>query len=107
MPTEIEPVNSDVGLIQDDHGSPYPPSGTRPEASEPAIVPRKNGASTEEVANTTPNSFACHSVSLYLRNAKLAPRRTMPTSASTSGTYSVVIAAANDRGKPVHHITST
>ncbi len=60
---------------------------------------------SDEPANTAPKSRACASVAEYLRNAKLAPRSTMPTSASASGNVSVVVAAAKVSGKPVHQIT--
>ena len=73
----------------------------------PATVPRKNGVRTDDVAKTTPNSRAWPSVSAYLRNAKLAPRSTIPSSARSSGSTSVDIAAAKASGKPVHQITRT
>jgi hypothetical protein len=41
----------------------------------------------------------------YLRNAKLAPRNTIPARARLSGMNSVVVAAAKVAGKPVHHMT--
>jgi hypothetical protein len=54
-----------------------------------------------------PNNRAWPSVPAYLRKAKLAPRSTIPSRANNSGRISVVIAAAKDRGKPVHHTTRT
>ena len=62
---------------------------------------------SEDPAKTTPNRRAWPSVPAYLRNAKLAPRSTMPSRASIIGTASVVMVAANASGNPVHHITST
>ena len=62
---------------------------------------------TEDTAKITPNSRAWRRVAEYLRNAKLAPRSTMPSSARSNGTTSVDIVAANDSGNPVHQITST
>ena len=82
-----------------------PVAGTRPDAIAPTTAPRKNGVISEEPANTTPNNRAWPSVAAYLRNAKPAPRSTMPSSARNSGTASVLMVAANDSGKPVHHIT--
>jgi hypothetical protein len=55
----------------------------------------------------TPNRRAWASVAAYLRNAKLAPRSTIPSSASSNGTARLLIVAAKVVGKPVHHITST
>ncbi|TWG97088.1 hypothetical protein L615_003900000100 [Nocardioides sp. J9] len=107
MPTAIRPPNSEVGFTHDSQRSPAPSSGTRPDAMPPATVPRKNGVRMLEVAKTTPKSRAWPRVSEYFRKAKLAPRSTMPSSASSSGSTSVDIAAAKDSGKPVHQVTST
>jgi len=87
--------------------SPYPPAGIRPDAIAPATVPRKNGVITDEAAKIAPKNRAWAKVSAYLRNAKLAPRNTIPANASISGMNSVVIAAAKAAGKPVHQITNT
>src|SRR6201997_3520411 len=105
--TARQPPTSDVGLIHEPIGSPYPPAGTRPDAIAPATVPRKNGVITDEAAKIALKNCAWEKVAAYLRNAKLAPRNTIPAKASMSGMNSVVIAAANAAGKPVHHTTST
>ena len=107
MPTATIPPTSDVVPVQDDHGSPSPWAGTRPEAMAPATVPRKKGVTTDEAAKTTPKNRAWPKVAAYLRNANAEPRSTMPTRARTSGTASVVATAAKVEGKPVHHTTST
>src|SRR5258708_6393549 len=103
--TARQPPTTDVGLSHDLIGSPYPPAGTRPEAIAPATVPRKNGVISDEAAKIAPKSLACAYVSAYLRNAKPAPRSTIPASASIIGVNSVVMAAAKATGNPVHHIT--
>ena len=107
MPTAITPPMSDVGLSHDDQTSPRPSAGTRPDATAPATVPRKNGVISDAPAKTTPNSRACAIVAAYLRNAKAAPRSTMPSSANSIGKIKVFMAAANASGNPVHHVTST
>ena len=96
--TAITPPKNDVGVSQDDHRSPRPCAGTRPEAIAPATAPRKNGVTTEEAAKTTPKNRARPRVSEYLRNAKLEPRSTIPSSAKSIGRISVDIAEANDSG---------
>src|SRR4051812_1606861 len=103
--TARQPPTSDVGLSHDPTASPYPLAGTRPEATAPATVPRKKGVISDEPAKIAPNNRACAIVAEYLRNAKLAPRNTIPANASIIGMNSVVIAAANALGKPVHQIT--
>ena len=105
--TARQPPTSEVGLIHEPSWSPYPAAGTRPEAIAPATVPRKNGAISDDPAKIAPNNLAWLNVSAYLRNAKLAPRNTIPASASIKGTNRVVIAAANAAGNPVHQITKT
>jgi hypothetical protein len=107
VPTAITPPKREVGVTHDAHRSPSPSAGTRPDAIAPAMVPKKNGAITDEQAKTTPKSRACARVPEYLRKAKLAPRSTMPSSASRNGTKRVFIAAAKVSGKAVHHVTST
>jgi hypothetical protein len=73
----------------------------------PATVPKKNGVISEDPAKMAPNRRAWRNVAAYLRNAKPAPRSTIPARASVNGVNSVVVAAAKALGKPVHHITST
>ena len=99
------PPTIDVGLIHDPMRSPYPSAGTRPDAMAPAAAPRKNGVITDDAAKIAPKRRAWAKVSEYLRNANVAPRNTIPASASRSGMKRVLVAAANVAGKPVHHIT--
>src|SRR5258707_13115739 len=68
--TARQPPTTDVRLSHDPIGSPYPPAGTRPEATAPATVPRKNGAISDEPAKIAPKSLACADVSAHFRNAK-------------------------------------
>src|ERR1700682_2113170 len=103
--TARQPPTNDVGLSQDLIWSPYPPAGTRPDATAPTTVPKKNGVITDDPAKIAPNNLACVNVAAYLRNAKLAPRNTIPTSASHNGMNRVVVAAAKAAGNPVHQIT--
>src|ERR1700687_1167894 len=103
--TARQPPTSDVGLIHELIRFPYPRAGTRPEAIAPATVPRKNGAISDDPAKIAPNNLAWVNVAAYLRNAKLAPRNTIPASASINGMNRVVVAAANASGNPVHQIT--
>src|SRR3954464_6686473 len=92
------PPTMDVGLIHDPTRSPYPSAGTRPDAMAPAAAPRKNGGITDDAAKIAPKRRACAKVSAYLRNAKVAPRKTIPASARRSGINRVVVAAANVAG---------
>src|ERR1700682_33894 len=103
--TARAPPTNDVGLSQDLIWSPYPPAGTRPDAIAPTTVPRKNGVISDDPVKIAPNNLAWVKVSAYLRNAKLAPRNTIPASASIRGMNRVVVAAANAVGNPVHQIT--
>src|ERR1700693_1026784 len=105
--TARQPAISDVGVIHVQIRSPYPRAGIRPEAIAPATVPRKNGVISDDAAKIAPNNLAWVKVSAYLRNAKLAPRKTIPASASISGMNRVVVAAANAAGKAVHQNTRT
>src|ERR1700674_2759582 len=104
--TARQPPTSDVGLSQELIRSPYPPAGTRPDAIAPATVPKKNGVISDDAAKTAPNNRASAKVAAYLRKAKLAPRNTIPASASHNGMNKVVVAAANAIGNPVHQITT-
>src|SRR5262245_43870645 len=65
------------------------------------------GTSTDEVANATPKLRWLETRVTSLRNAKLAPRRTMPSAARLSGTNNVRVIDANASEKPVHSTTST
>lgn len=60
---------------------------------------------TDEIAKMAPNRRACPSVAAYLRNAKLAPLRTISSSARSIGTMRVDIAAAKVSGNAVHQVT--
>ena len=102
MSTASVPPSHDVGPVHDVHRSPYPSAGTRPLATAPAIIPRKNGVINDELANTTPYSRASPSVAENLRKANVAPRSTMPNPASSHGTNSVVISALKAVGNAVH-----
>src|SRR3954451_18711654 len=96
------PPSTDVGLSQLVTGSPDPVLGTRPDAMPPATAPKQNGVITDEDANATPLS-RCSAVRIdTLRNANPEPRSTIPNTAIPSGTYSVVMIAANAVGNPVH-----
>lgn len=98
----------EVGLTHAPTRSPLArPGGTRPDATAPATVPRKNGVSTDDSAKAAPNRRCCHSSVLLLRNANAAPLPMIPKAASVRGMYSVDITAAKTAGKPVHSITST
>src|ERR1700758_37971 len=107
MVTAMQPPTSDVGLIHEPIGSPYPPAGTRPDAIAPTTVPRKNGVTTDEAAKIVLKNLAFSKLAGDLRNAKSAPRKRIPAKASMSGMNSVVIAAAKAVGKAVHHVSST
>ena len=51
--TASTPPTHDVGPVQLVHRSPRP-SGTRPPAIAPGIMPRKNGVMTDDAANAAP-----------------------------------------------------
>ena len=53
MSTASTPPTHDVGPVQLRHTSP-PSIGTRPLATAPAIMPRKNGVITDDAANIAP-----------------------------------------------------
>ena len=79
-----------MGLTQLLQGSPaLPPEGTRPEAMLPTTAPRQYGTSTDESANAAPKLRWSRVRKTALRNAKLAPRSTMPSAARVSGTNRV------------------
>ena len=101
------PPTSEVGPVHEVHRSPGPWAGTRPEATAPAMVPNRNGVTTEDVANITPWNRARASVGDILRNANAAPRITIPAPARQNGTNSVSMIEANASGKPVQRYTST
>jgi hypothetical protein len=60
----------------------------------PAMAPMQYGTSTEASAKPPPNARRNLRVTTALRNAKLAPRRTMPKAAMVSGTKSVRVIEA-------------
>ena len=62
---------------------------------------------SDDPAKSTPATRAHRSVGENLRNAKPAPRSTIPSPASQNGIASVRINDANASGKPVHKKTST
>ena len=95
----------DVPLHQLVNRSPLPSAGTRPEATAPTTAPMKNGVSSDEMANDAPSTRCTASRPATWRRAKLAPRRTMPSAASESGTNSVVPIAEKASGNPVHSTT--
>src|SRR6478672_10895764 len=101
--TASRPPTMDVGLIQLDHGSPaLPPEGTRSDAIAPATAPMQNGTSTDDIANAAPKLRRSQVVNTDLRNAKLAPRITMPNAASVNGTKRVRVIDANVSANAVH-----
>jgi len=76
-------------------------------ATAPAMVPRKNGVTTEEAAKQAPKRRLSHSSDsgTALRKAKAAPRMITPKATAVSGRYSVDMIEANASGKPVHSTT--
>ena len=77
----------DVWLAQLVSASPVAlPTGTRPEAIPPTTVPRKNGTSSDESANTEPSERCSKMLAAWPRRAKAEPRRMIPTAARNSGT---------------------
>ena len=105
MPTAMRPPKIEVGLTQESISGPRADAGTRPDAIAPATQPKKNGVISDEAAKIAPNSRAWARVAAYLRKANDAPRKTIPSSARSSGMTSVLIIAANDSGKAVHQVT--
>src|SRR6266404_5059859 len=105
--TARTPPSTEVGLTQLDHKGPaMPPVGTRPEAIAPAMAPMQYGTRIEEVANAAPKFRRLEVRVTCSRNAKLEPRRTMPSPAIDSGTNNVSPTDANTSGKLVHNTTS-
>ena len=84
-----------------------PSAGTRPLATAPTIIPKKNGVISDDAANITPNRRARAIVSANLRKANPAPRSTMPAPTSSHGMYSVVMIGPKPVGNAVHRNTST
>src|SRR4051794_16876293 len=95
----------EVGLHQLVMASPYPCAGTRPDAIPPAIVPKKNGVSTDEAANVAPANRCSDVRTSTLRKANPEPRITIPSPASPNGMYSVVMMAEKAGGNPVQSTT--
>lgn len=73
----------------------------------PMTVPRKNGAASEDEANTAPVKASKGSWRRVFLNANPAPRKTMASTASMSGTNRIEVNAAKASGKAVHKMTST
>ena len=106
MATASSPTSADVGFSQLVHGSPAAlPAGTRPLAIAPPAAPRKNGVTTEEIANTALAARRAVTLSATGRNAKAAPRSTIPRAARVSGTNRVDMIAAKAGGKAVQRMT--
>ena len=82
-------------------------AGTRPAATAPATVPRKNGVITEENAKAAPKIRRCHTAVTLLRNANAEPRAITPNAAQVSGIHRVEATAPNSGGNAVHIMTST
>ena len=102
------PISTEVGFSHDDQTSPAAlPTGTRPEAIAPATVPRQNGISTEDEANSAPSARASRIVPACPRMAKAAPRKMIPSAARNSGIDSVEKIEANATGNAVQTTTST
>src|SRR5262249_11976107 len=102
------PPRNEVGLIQLLQMSPpVPPAGTRPDAIAPPTQPLKKGTRRDEDAKAAPKFRLLRGGGTPFRNAKLAPRSTMPSAANVSGTNSVRVIDWNASGKPVHSTTST
>ena len=64
------------------------------------------GTSTDENAKIAPNARRSDVRKRLLRNAKLAPRSTIPSAASVRGTKSVSVIDAKASGNAVHSTTS-
>ena len=105
MATKSTPIASELPFTQLVSRSPSPSAGTRPDAIPPTTVPMKNGVSSDDSANIAPNARRCSTGSTALRNAKPAPRRTIPSAASVSGTNSVDMIAANASENAVQSTT--
>src|SRR6478735_1265967 len=104
--TARTPPRIDVGLTQLSHGSPArPPDGTRPDAIAPATAPMQYGTSTDDAAKAAPKLRRSRVVNTALRNAKLAPRITIPNAAIVSGTNRVSMIDANASANAVHSTT--
>src|SRR3954451_25124683 len=107
MQTASSPRVIEVGFSQLLHGSPgAPPSGTRPLAMLPATAPRQKGTSTEDRANAAPKFRRSRVRNTAFRNAKPAPRSTMPNAARVSGTNRVRVIEAYAVGKQVQSTTN-
>jgi hypothetical protein len=61
------------------------PGGTRPEATPPTTVPKKNGVRREDNANAAPKKRRMPSVATLFRYANAAPRAMIPKAARVSG----------------------
>ena len=104
--TDTRPNPSDIGLNQTSQterlGSSKP---TRPEAIAPRQAAKKNGVRIDEMPKTRSAARCVRGSSAMWRNAKNAPRRIRPMSASANSRYRLAKADWNRRGKPVQHTT--
>ena len=57
----------------------------RPEATAPAMAPRKKGVMTDEAAKAAPRPRRAGTPWNCLRNTKAEPRRMMPMATAVSG----------------------
>ena len=97
-----------VELVQLVSSSPAAlPTGTRPDAIPPTTVPRKNGTSSDDSANTAPRLRRSAMLAASPRRANAAPRRMIPTAARKSGIASVEAIEPNASGNAVQSTTST
>ena len=78
---------------------------TRPLAIAPAAAPRKNGVTTDEAAKTAPARRRPAGPVARGRNAKAAPRKTIPRAARLSGTNRADMIAAKAGGNAVQRMT--
>jgi hypothetical protein len=102
------PITSESGLSQLVTGSPVAlPTGTRPPATAPTTVPRKNGVSTEASPKSLSASNRPRARRALWWNANPDPRRTTPSAARLSGMNNVEKIASKADGKPVQSMTST
>ena len=100
MATKSAPVTSESGLTQLVTTSPVAlPTGTRPPATAPTTVPRKNGVSTEAAPKTVVASARPRGRRAVCWNAKPDPRSTIPNAARLSGMKSVEKIASNADGE--------
>src|SRR5215475_12534592 len=93
--TVNSPAVMDTALTHALVGLPTPFGGTRPDMIAPTLTPKKNGVITAPMPNNQLDHCRAPVRAASLRSAKFAPRRTMPSAASASGTNSAVMMAPN------------